>query len=56
LKELIEAESDEEVLSYMKRFTQEQKAKAFDAEKYTGIAAAKVDKVADYWERVLTDL
>jgi len=56
LKELIEAEDDAEVLSYMKRFTEEQKAKAFDAEKYTGIAAAKVDKVADYWERVLTDL
>jgi adenylosuccinate lyase len=50
LNELIEAEDDEKVLSYMKRFMKEQKAKVFDAEKYTGIAAAKVEKVADYWE------
>jgi len=53
LKELIEAESDEDVLSYMNRFTKEQKAKAFDAEKYTGIAAEKAEKVADYWEEKL---
>ncbi len=56
LRELIEAEDDEEVLSYMKRFTQEQRAMTFDAEKYTGIAAEKAEKVADYWERVLNGL
>ena len=53
LKELIEAEDDEEVLSYMKRFTNVQKAKVFDVEKYTGIAAEKVEKVAEYWEENL---
>ncbi len=56
LKELIEAESDEDVLSYMKRFTQEQQEKGFDAEKYTGIAAEKAEKVASYWESVLKGL
>ncbi len=53
LKELIEAEDDEEVLSYMKRFTNEQQEKVFDAEKYTGIAAEKVEKVAEYREEKL---
>lgn len=56
LRALIESEKEEAVLSYMKRFTQEQKEKVFHADKYTGIAAEKAEKVANYWERILKDL
>ena len=54
LKELIA--SDEEILLYLEKFTNEQKEKVFDAEKYTGIAAEKTEKVVSYWEGVLKDL
>ncbi|MCK4476687.1 MAG: hypothetical protein KAU16_08180 [Methanophagales archaeon] len=47
---------DEEILSYLQKFTSEQKEKVFDAEKYVGIAAKKTEKVASYWEGVLKDL
>jgi adenylosuccinate lyase len=50
LREVIEC--DEEILSYLRKFTSEQREKVFDAEKYMGIAAEKVERVADYWEGV----
>ncbi len=51
LKELLE--KDNEILSYLREFTTEQKEKVFDAEKYVGIAAEKTEKVASYWEEKL---
>nr|QNO54036.1 argininosuccinate lyase [Methanosarcinales archaeon ANME-1 ERB6] len=50
LREVIER--DEEIISYLRKFSREQKEKVFDAEKYMGIAAEKAEKVADYWEGV----
>jgi adenylosuccinate lyase len=50
LKELVE--NDTEIVTYLERFTSEQREKVFDAEKYTGIAAEKTEKVVSYWERV----
>jgi adenylosuccinate lyase len=47
LKELVE--SDPEISEYLQKFTSEQKEKVFDAEKYTGIAAEKTEKVVSYW-------
>ncbi len=49
LKELIEA--DDTVQSYISKFTADQRRQVFNAECYTGIAAEKVDKITDYWER-----
>jgi len=54
LKELVE--SDPEISEYLRKFTSEQKEKVFDAEKYTGIAAEKTEKVVSYWEEVFKDL
>ena len=51
LKEIVE--EDDEILSYVRKFTTEQKEKVFDAEKYIGIAAKKAERVASYWEGVL---
>jgi adenylosuccinate lyase len=51
LKELVE--SDPEISEYLQKFTGEQKEKVFDAEKYTGIAAEKTEKVVSYWENEL---
>ncbi len=45
-------ECDEEIKSYLQKFSREQKEKVFDAEKYIGIAAEKAERVADYWEGV----
>jgi len=50
LREVVE--HDEEILSYLQKFTSEQKEKVFDAEKYIGIAAKKTEKVASYWKGV----
>ncbi len=47
LKELVE--NDTEIVTYLQRFTSEQKEKVFDVEKYTGIAAEKTEKVVQYW-------
>ena len=52
LREVIEHEHDDEILSYVRKFTAEQREKVFDAEKYVGIAAEKAERVADYWEEV----
>jgi adenylosuccinate lyase len=52
LREVIEHEHDDEILSYLRKFSREQKEKVFDAEKYVGIAAEKAEGVADYWEGV----
>lgn len=49
-------EHDGEILSYLRKFTSEQKEKVFDAEKYVGIAAEKTERVATYWEGVLKGL
>ena len=46
-------ETDPEISEYLQQFTSEQKEKVFDAEKYIGIAAEKVEKVAGYWEAEL---
>lgn len=54
LREVVER--DEVILSYLRKFTGEQKEKVFDAEKYVGIAAEKTEKVASYWEGVLKGL
>ena len=51
LREVVE--KDDEVLAYLREFTTEQKEKVFDAEKYTGIAAEKTERVTRYWEGVL---
>jgi len=51
LREVVE--HDEEISSYLRKFTEEQKEKIFDAEKYVGIAAKKTEKVADYWDNLL---
>ncbi len=53
LKELVE--QDDEISRYLQQFTSEQMGIVFDAEKYTGIAAEKTEKVATYWEGVLKD-
>ncbi len=50
LREVVER--DEEILSYLRKFTSEQKEKVFDAEKYVGIAVKKTEKVVSYWEGV----
>ncbi|MHC1600322.1 MAG: lyase family protein, partial [Candidatus Methanospirareceae archaeon] len=54
LREVVEC--DDEILSYLRKFTGEQKEKVFDAEKYVGIAAEKTEKIVDYWEEVFKDL
>jgi adenylosuccinate lyase len=54
LREVVER--DEEILSYLRKFTSEQKEKVFDAEKYVGIAAEKTERVASYWEGVFKGL
>jgi adenylosuccinate lyase len=54
LREVVE--TDSEIEPYVRQFTPEQKAKVFDAETYTGIAAKKVEKVADYWEDMCEQL
>jgi len=54
LREVVER--DEEITSYLREFTTEQKEKVFDAEKYVGIAAEKTERVARYWEGVFRDL
>lgn len=51
LKELVE--QDAEIQYYVQRFTEEQKEKVFNAERYTGIAAEKTEKVLRYWEDTL---
>ncbi|GAH45107.1 unnamed protein product [marine sediment metagenome] len=51
LREVVER--DEEIISYLRRFTTEQKEKVFDAEKYVGIAAEKTEGVVQYWEEKL---
>jgi len=51
LREVVE--QDDEILSYLRKFTDEQKEKVFDAEKYVGIAAEKTEKVASYWNKLL---
>ena len=52
LNELIETETDTEVLSYMKRFTKEQKAKVFDAEsKITNGTLDGINSVAQLLKR-----
>jgi adenylosuccinate lyase len=51
LREVVER--DEEILSYLRKFTSEQKEKVFDAEKYVGIAVKKTERVASYWEEKL---
>jgi adenylosuccinate lyase len=51
LREVVER--DEEILSYLRKFTSEQKEKVFDAEKYVGIAAEKAERVAEYWDKLL---
>jgi adenylosuccinate lyase len=50
LREVIDR--DDEILAYLRKFTNEQKEQVFDAEKYMGIAAEKAERVADYWEGV----
>jgi adenylosuccinate lyase len=50
LREVIEC--DKEIISYVRKFTSEQKEKVFDAERYVGVAAEKAERVADYWEGV----
>ncbi len=54
LKELIE--TDDTVQSYISRFTPEQRRQVFNAERYTGIAAEKVDKITSYWERRMDEI
>ncbi len=51
LKELIE--KDDEIAPYLQKFTDAQKEQVFDAEKYTGRAAEKTEKVVRYWEETL---
>jgi len=46
-------ERDDEIISYLRKFTGEQKEKVFDAERYIGMAAEKTERVADYWGGVL---
>ncbi|MHC1610811.1 MAG: lyase family protein [Candidatus Methanospirareceae archaeon] len=53
LREVVEC--DDEILSYLRKFTDEQKEKVFDPEKYVGIAAEKTEKIVDYWEEVFKD-
>jgi len=50
LREVVER--DDEIISYLREFSREQKEKVFDAKKYIGIAAEKAERVADYWEGV----
>ena len=54
LREVVE--EDGEILAYLREFTTEQKEKIFDAEKYTGIAAEKTEKVVSYWDGVFKDI
>ncbi len=54
LREVLE--HDNEILVYTHKFTPEQKAKVFDAAKYTGLAAEKTDKVVSYWDEVFKGL
>jgi adenylosuccinate lyase len=54
LKEVVER--DDEISSYIRKFTQKQKENVFDAQKYIGIADKKVEEIGDYWEEVLKDL
>jgi adenylosuccinate lyase len=51
LKELIG--TDEEIQSYLQRFTDAQREQIFEPEKYRGIAAEKVERTARYWEEAL---
>jgi adenylosuccinate lyase len=51
LREVVER--DDEILSYLRKFTSEQKEKVFDAEKYVGIAVKKTERVASYWDKLL---
>ncbi|MGB2728950.1 MAG: lyase family protein [Halobacteriota archaeon] len=53
LREVVER--DEEIISYLREFTTEQKEKVFDAEKYVGIAAEKTERVVQYWGKLLRD-
>jgi adenylosuccinate lyase len=50
LREVIEC--DDEIISYLQKFSREQKEKVFDAVQYMGIAAEKAERVADYWEGI----
>ncbi|MGC9444593.1 MAG: lyase family protein [Candidatus Methanospirareceae archaeon] len=52
LKELIIG--DPELLPYLKKFTDGQREKLFNPEKYTGIAAEKTKKIARYWDEDLS--
>lgn len=54
LKELVA--NDPEISEYLQQFTSEQKEQVFHAEKYTGIAAEKVERVVRRWEGVLKGL
>ncbi len=54
LRELIEA--DDTIRDYMNQFTPEQRRRVFEAEQYSGIAAEKAEKIADYWDKVLTSM
>ncbi len=54
LREVVERA--DEILPYLRKFTSEQRAKVFDAEKYVGRAAEKAERVASYWEEVLKGL
>jgi len=47
-------ERDEEITSYLREFSSEQKEQVFDAEKYIGIAAKKTEEVVRYWGEKLT--
>jgi adenylosuccinate lyase len=53
-KSLLEVvECDDEIVSYLRAFTREQKAKGLDAGNYVGIAAEKTERVVRYWAGVL---
>ncbi len=51
LREVVER--DDEFLSYLRKFTDEQREKVFNPEKYVGIAGEKTEKVASYWDKKL---
>jgi adenylosuccinate lyase len=44
---------DEELRPYLERITAAQREQLFAPEKYTGIAAAKVERITRYWEEAL---
>ncbi len=51
LREVVER--DDEIISYLRKFTDEQKEKVFNPEKYIGIAGEKTEKIASYWKEKL---